>query len=127
MNRNLSIFLGAVAVAAVGTFVGRALTDDDVANAAPRNFTITRQGSTAQVEVLCITKVTAADGGVAYDAAPQGFHMEQTPADDGGTNTERVSRSVASCRLPPADESRVGALFTGAGLVCYRRGVQLER
>lgn len=128
MNRNLSIFLGAVALAAAGTLVGRAITADDLANAAPRDFAITRKGNTAKVEVLCVTKVTAEDGGVAYDVLPQGSHTETMAADDGGTETTEVRATAAACRVEAAAAiTRLEQLFGGEALTCYRRGVRLER
>ena len=125
--RNIGIFLTAVAVSAAGIVVGRALTDDDVAAAAARDFAITRKGSTARVEVVCITRGTAQDGGVAYDLAPQGKHTETMPADDGGTESTIVSSSQAVCQLSGAPAASAAALFDGAALVCYRRGARLER
>ena len=127
MNRNLGIFLTAVAVSATGIIVGRALTDDDLANAASRDFTITRKGSTAKVDVLCITKVTAQDGGVAYDVIPQGKYTETMPTEDGGTETVERSGSASACSLSPTGETRAEQLFNGDGLVCLRRGLKLER
>ena len=127
MNRNLGIFLGAIALASAGVLVGRAITDDDVASAAARDFAVTRKGSTARVDVICVTRVTAPDGGVAYDLIPQGQHTETMPADDGGTDSTVVTRSAPACALSGAAENSADGLFNGAALVCYRRGARLER
>ena len=128
MNRNLGIFLGAVALATMGSLIGRALTDADLANATPKDAVITLKGASAKVTSLQVYRVTAADGGAAFDIQVSGSFTSVSTAADGGVESETVTQSSPiTCRLPTSAAAAASTLLDSAGLVCFRQGFGLER
>lgn len=133
MNRNLSIFLTATALAATGVFVGRALTDDDTANATPRIVTITRDGTTARIHHFEVNERQRGlgDGGVTtylvFTAC--GSAREVTTLNDGGS--ESATRDLGcidgELEVNSAHETRLNQVLSLTALPAFRAAKNLEK
>lgn len=119
---------GAIVLVALagGIFVGTQLDDAGVANAAPRNAVITRDGSSAKVTSLTLTVLELSDGGTGYAVHPAGAFSESETLADAGVLVKEKASSAAPCALSGALATRAAAVVADA-LVCFRQGKQLER
>ena len=128
--RIVSAFIATVLTVSGGTYIARVLTDDDIANAAPRDEVVRRKGSTASLRAVCVTLLAAPDGGKpAIEIRATGSFTEATELLDGGVAEVKVNKTPGVCTVPSSGATGAAALelLEHGGLSCFRRNLNLEK